>query len=297
MRLVGAGVAGGLVSFFSSIVLPRLFPHLLLDHPQERKSHDKPTHLWGGMAMVLGFFTFITISDTSLPMSLWGVLLGAALLGVIDDLRGVSALPKLFFQGVLGVGFVATHGHLPFFGPNWVEVCGTILFFVLVLNGYNFLDGLNGLLGGHIFLSALALLIMGITMESPLVAVLGAGMVATTSGFLIPNSKGDLFMGDGGSLFLGVAMISGLLALSSIETLGRGVWWVALPLLLPLGDLGWVTIRRMSKGRSPFVADKKHLHHILAKRLGAKRSVAILLVITAGLSTLGVLGALGRISP
>jgi UDP-GlcNAc:undecaprenyl-phosphate GlcNAc-1-phosphate transferase len=165
----------------------------------------------------------------------------------------------------------------------WLSVPLTVVGMVGVINAVNMTDGVDGLAGGLAALTfgALALLSYG---TQPSVALQLISFVAVLVGFLFYNSRffgrkrAAIFMGDGGSIFIGFAMAWYLIALSqgdqAVIKPVDALWLVAVPLL----DTMTVMTRRIRNGRSPFAADREHLHHILMLAgFGANRTVLIIL--------------------
>ncbi len=246
----------------------------VVDQPGGRKVHDHPVPRVGGIAMAVG---------AALPILIWLPLgrrllafLVAALVvvvcGVWDDRVNLSARTKFLGQGlavaiVILVGGVTIHS-ITLAGrhelPQLVALPLTFLFLIGVTNAINLADGLDGLAGGTTFLSLAAIVVLAIGQEMPLVIVVGLAAMGAILGFLRFNSyPARVFMGDGGSQLLGftVAVLAVMLTQNP-----RVPYSAALPLLLlglPILDTLTVMAVRIREGRSPFSADRRHLHHRL----------------------------------
>lgn len=286
-------VAGGMVAFFATIVLLPQLMHVserlgLVDHPAQRKVHVRPIPVCGGIAMVCGVCIALALFGMQ-----WTVLmpycLGAGLLvvvGLLDDLRDIGYRLRLACQLVaaliVAIGGTTLH-HLPFFtgpagSPLWLDVAATTVFIVAVTNAVNLLDGLDGLAGGCVLLSLLAIGFVGDQTGGHDATLLAAVVGAAVLAFLRYNTHPALvFMGDAGSTFLGFT-----LAVVAVMTVGQPTVPVSrfalLPLIgLPVVDTLKVFCERLIHGRSPFTADRRHLHHrLLAAGLHHKQVVITL---------------------
>ena len=246
----------------------------LLDQPGDRKVHVAAIPRVGGVAMVLGAL---------LPLLLWvpldqevkSLLAGIGILfvfGVLDDRGDLDYRLKFLGQFLAAIVVVGYGGIVievvPFFGLDpvspWFSMPLTVIAIVAVTNSINLADGLDGLAAGTMLLSLagmglLAYLADGLDILIVMLAVMGAVV-----GFLRFNTyPARVFMGDTGSQFLGFAVVTLLIILTQQTNPALNP---ALPLLLlgvPLFDTAFVIIRRIYYGKSPFVADKNHVHHQL----------------------------------
>lgn len=225
-------------------------------------------------------------------------ILGAGLLivviGVIDDLIDLDWMTKLAGQFV-AAGLVAWLGvqvlSLPIggltVGSPLMSVVFTIIAIVVVMNAINFIDGLDGLVTGVALIANCVFLIYtySITVKaSPLnyfslASVITVILIGACLGFLPLNwHPAKMFMGDAGALLIGLLMATSAIAVTGQfqpevlqATVGRTHLVTAfLPIILPLAvlvvpflDFGLAVVRRVSAGKSPFSADRKHLHHRL----------------------------------
>ena len=281
---------------------------------RDRDVHDTPTPLLGGLAMVGGLLAG-GILASKLPMmsavfdsgrTPLALLSGVAIivaLGVVDDKWGLDAPTKLAGQ-VLAAGVMAFQGiaiiWLPIGGTFVLDPLTSVLFTVLIvvisINAINFVDGLDGLAAGIVLVAAGAFFGYAylLSVESgldratlaTLVSVLLVGM---TVGFLPHNyTRARIFMGDTGSMLLGLLLAAGTITLSgqvdpSALTTGAllpTLLPIALPvavMAIPLVDLFLAVIRRTRAGRNPFAPDKQHLHHRLLE-MGHSQGRAVLLM-------------------
>ena len=223
----------------------------------------------------------------------WAAL-AIVLVGVLDDLLELSASVKLvgqlFAATLLSMlGLTWTILFVPFGGGTTVfldqvqSTLLTVLFTVVLINAINFVDGLDGLAAGLGMIAGAAILVFSLTVlhdqggavSAYPPAIIAAALVGICAGFLPHNFEPSrIFMGDSGSMLIGL-----LLAAASTSASGKinmslygGVDMIALlsPIIvvaaavfIPVLDLVWAVIRRVSQGRSPFSADRLHIHHRL----------------------------------
>ena len=256
----------------------------LVDRPGGRKRHDGDVPLVGGLAMFLGLVAGISFIGTASPAvtSLVGVSAILVAIGLLDDRFELSRWMRLGVHLVAAIALIAGTGALvrqlgnPF-GMGDVSLHGplvtifTVLLITAAINAFNMLDGMDGL-AGVTALTAFAGLALVTWLhgyhgqELTICAVAGA----VVCGFLIFNVParyvGDMrcFMGDAGSTLLGAVVVWLGIRTSQIPTAGAvhpvTVLWIV---GLPLFELFWTVIRRVSRGRSPMKADMEHFHHLL----------------------------------
>lgn len=267
---------------------------------RDRDVHSVPTPRLGGLAMLAGLAAAVVVGSQVPFLSgvfaegrgPWAVLGAGALvslLGLVDDVWGLDALAKLGGQ-VLAAGLLAWQGvqllSLPVFGvtvgsgPTFFLL--TVLAVVVAINAVNFIDGLDGLAAGVMGISGAAFFVYTYLLSqdaspddySNLASLLAASLVGCCLGFLPHNlHPARIFMGDSGSMLLGLLLAASGVAASSVDpaVVSRAqVVPAFLPLMLPLAvlliplvDLLWAVVRRLARGQSPFTADRQHLHHRL----------------------------------
>lgn len=265
----------------------------LVDAPGERKVHVLPIPRVGGLAMAAGVVAALAAAAMATPAALLGpteraFLAGALVLlvaGVVDDRYDLDYRYKLL--GQLVAAAIAVAGGVLITGltlqgrvelPFAASVVLTVAFLVGVTNAINLSDGLDGLAGGLVVLclSAVALFAHHAGREPTL--VLALAFLGAVLGFLRHNTHPAIvFMGDAGSQVLGYA-VAALCVLATQQE--STTFSAALPLLLlgiPVLDTASVIVRRLAAGRSPFAADRNHLHHrLLALGLSHRDSVTFL---------------------
>lgn len=263
----------------------------LLDRPNERSSHSQPVPRVGGIGIALGFLLpFLAVCQMPglRPENGYAILLGLAgmaAIGLWDDLRGLVPLRKYALQLVIvalliGSGLVVREFTVPFLGTialGWLAVPLSLLWLTGFPNFFNFMDGINGLAGGTGviyggFFAAFAYL-QG---RSDLVMV-GLLLSGSSLGFLFYNfPRAHTFMGDTGSLFLGMGSAMLVVLLSRAPASGSAV--VALLILCSVFIYDCVTtiIRRLAYGENIFQAHRSHHYQRLVRSGWKHTSVAVL---------------------
>ncbi len=296
MITFSAFVISLLVSMMLVPVVIRLaFRFGIVDTPNERKVHKQPVPRVGGLAMVMAcLVTFAVLYRMDGFMAgYWLAVLIIVVVGVIDDRYDLNFRYKFAAQItaiVLGVLISDVRVELfPFFFtdypvPSALGYAFAAFFILTVTNAINLSDGLDGLAGGVVVLSLLALVLLAYQINTSHVMFVSMLLAGSIFGFLMFNSHpARLFMGDTGSQFIGFSV--GFLALHLVQQ-SQGVFAVSLPLMivgLPLMDLLLVMMRRMMKGRPLFAPDKNHLHHRLVN-VGLDHYVAVFFVYAMQLS-------------
>ena len=268
-----------------------------IDVPTDgRRMHKKPIPRIGGLAIYLAFLLTTALFGNFTP-ALGAIWIGGLLLvaiGVLDDVWRLPAWIKLLVQ--IGAAFIAVaegitleyinlFGHYINFGVFAIPV--TILWIVGLTNAINLIDGLDGLACGVSAICCLSLVgVILVCGRDPSFALITAILCASCVGFLPFNSNpARIFMGDTGALFLGYAMA--VISMEGVFKLHTVISFI-IPISIfafPLFDTLSAFVRRVSHGKSPFSADRGHLHHKLVDMgFTHKQCVAILYAIS------GILG-------
>lgn len=227
------------------------------------------------------------------PQQILAILGGAlliVLLGVADDIWDLDWMTKLAGQ-FIAAGLVSWQGvqiySLPIggltVGSGWMSIVITVMAIVIVMNMINFIDGLDGLVAGvglianGVFFLYSYLLVRDTSPTNyfNLASLIAAILVGACVGFLPLNwHPAKLFMGDAGALLVGLLMATSAIAITGQidpTAVNRSQLFPAfIPILLPFAiliipllDFGLAVFRRVRAGKSPFSADRKHLHHRL----------------------------------
>lgn len=271
-----------------------------VDSPAAHKVHQKTTPLLGGLAVAAGFFLFMFYTVRTMPgmhfdRPVAGYLLGALILvvlGVIDDRLRLSPLVKMVGQiGAVAVFLVSNNvsGALfHMFGPSWVTVPVLSLWMLTLINAMNFLDNMDGIIGGMsgiLGLGFYALSFMSATeplgTQCHFNAMLSLIFSGAMFGFLPHNfSPAKVFLGDTGSMFVGyflstMGFLSGRVA---VIRHNDTMFYLAPILLLSyaLFDISLVTITRYRDGRRVSQGGKDHSTHRINNVTGSARITALI---------------------
>lgn len=300
---------------------------------RDRDVHAEPIPYLGGLAMLGGLtaayivaqqLPFLSRSQEFVFRDAGVVLIAGAFIcavGVLDDIFELDALTKLGGQ-VLAAGFLILNGvqYLFFPQPGGGQfsldaaqgALLTVLVVVSTVNAVNFVDGLDGLAAGVVGIGAVAFFVFcyqlanlnGVTL-----AVTGAFLTAALAGAcagFIPHNfyPARLFMGDSGSMLIGLVLSASALTLTgqfsgteisqgaagSTANLLPTLLPILLPvsiLIVPLADLVLAVVRRTRAGRSPFAPDKQHLHHRMLEIGHSHRRAVLIMWMWAGLIGFG----------
>ena len=276
----------------------------LLDHPNERSSHDQPVPRGGGLAIAAVFLVAVAVlwwfdpshSRLFMALLLSGSVVAAA--GYWDDHVDVRARWRLLLH--LGAAVLAavlmgpmTTIPLPWTTielPTWLGATLTVMGLVWLLNLYNFMDGIDGIAGGEAVSVALAAAAIGFSQ-----GVATPGLVlfaAACAGFLLFNwPPARIFMGDVGSGFAG--FVFGLYVVHTSLAAPHWLWvWVILLAVFWI-DATVTLLRRLAHGETPYAAHRTHAFQNAARLLGSHRpvTVAVVAINTLFLAPLAFLAA------
>ncbi|MCP4522565.1 MAG: undecaprenyl/decaprenyl-phosphate alpha-N-acetylglucosaminyl 1-phosphate transferase [Cytophagales bacterium] len=274
----------------------------LFDEPNNRTVHIRRTPRLGGLAIFAGFMSALTIfgSFGTQNHRMQQIFAGCILLffiGLKDDILPVSALKKFFVQ-MVSTALVVLWGDIridSFFGilgiqdlPIQLSYAITFVTIIGITNAINLIDGLDGLAG------VLIVVILGVfgfyfmSFSSPY-AVFCFCLIGAIIGFLKYNIyKASIFMGDIGSLVCGFSVA--VLAIELIEMKREVNYMVPVvlaTLIVPISDTLKVFGVRMLQGKSPFIPDKRHIHHRLMM-LGLQPFAIVMILAIGTLSFVGL---------
>ncbi len=292
-----AFVTAFIISIYTIPILIKVLQQKgLTDLPtEERKIHQTPVPTLGGVIIfAAAFFSYglwLNIDDLHMYYQIRHVLISSKILlsaamliffiGIKDDLIANDAKLKIISHFITGViliiiGDVRITGLHGIFGageiPYWLSFIFSFLVYIGLVNSINLIDGIDGLAGG---ISAIFTLCMGIfflIMNDYVLSILSFALLGGIAGFLVYNfSPAKIFMGDSGSLSIGLIIY--FLSISFIEypisEIPPSLIHLSKPLsamtllIYPITDTLRVFAIRLLQGKSPFLADKNHLHHLL----------------------------------
>jgi UDP-GlcNAc:undecaprenyl-phosphate GlcNAc-1-phosphate transferase len=263
---------------FTMALIPLLMrwaaPLGFLDQPEPRKVHVAPVPRVGGIAMALAVLIALLIWGLSNPVmqALWAGIAILLAFGAWDDRHTLRAVPKFAGQALAALVIMGWGGlrissltlNERVMLPEWVSVPLTFLFLVGGTNAFNLADGLDGLAGGMAMLCLCGTALLAFTVGNSMVGSVAVLMVGALIGFLRFNTHpARVFMGDAGSQMLGFCAAVLVLLLTQDQ---QAPLSTALPLLLlgmPIIDTLMVMSVRLLLGYSPFIADRRHIHHRL----------------------------------
>ena len=277
----------------------------LVDDPGQRKIHDQPVPLAGGLAVLAGILLPLVagaiLLKTGAPLlsqarpiahglekrglELLAIAFGAiaiTLLGLLDDKHELKPLPKFAGQLLVAVAVALACKRITLFVPSAAfSYAITILWVLTVVNAFNFMDNMNGLCAGLGAIGALLFAIIAAAQGEYLVATIAFLMCGALVGFLpwnFPNARA--FLGDAGSHLVGylLAVMAILPHFYTKQNPHRlAVLSPLLVLAVPLVDLAQVVIARTCRRRPFWIGDTNHLSHRLV-RAGLSRTRAVLIL-------------------
>ena len=269
-----------------------------VDVPKDdRRMHDHPIPRMGGLAIFLGFiFSIVLLLPLDPPKQ--GMLLGSVIiviLGIFDDIYALGAKLKFVVQIVAALVAVLSGNQIrvlsnpnifsdsPVWQLGWLAIPITVIWIVALTNAVNLIDGLDGLSCGVSTISSMTMLVIALLVSEGDVAMMMAALAGACIGFLPYNlNPAKIFMGDTGATFLGYILatvsVQGMFKLPTIISF-------VVPFLvlgLPIFDMTFAVIRRVSKGQSPMSPDRSHVHHrLIDMGFNQKQAVGILYVVSA----------------
>ena len=293
----------------------------LTDVPEERKSHFTEVPNLGGVGLFISFSLAIILYGIAVGLdrpelikllSIFGATMILLFLGIKDDLVLLSPKKKFVgqfiaagmvifmtdvritgFDGLLGVGEL----------PYIVSVLFTFFVFLLVVNAFNLIDGIDGLAGTIALISSLLFGIFFVVNDQLLLALVSFVLIGSVIGFLRYNfsKTHKLFMGDSGSLFIGYLLAYQGISFLGINESATSTFTIAnAPMVLlailsyPLFDTLRVFIIRAREKRSPFSADRNHIHHRLLN-LGLSHKRATFFIVLGNLTIIGLVLLMGNL--
>jgi UDP-GlcNAc:undecaprenyl-phosphate GlcNAc-1-phosphate transferase len=274
----------------------------IIDRPIGMKIHKRPTPLLGGVAVFVAFAVAVVIA-APLNDPVRGVLLGglaAVVVGVLDEVLTLPPVAHLVGQiATAGIAIAAGVGVIRYVSvpsnsliappvtlPLLIGLILTMFWLVGMMNTINFLDGLDGLAPGIVTIAAVFLAIwalepnrFALPSTQPESVILPMALAGALLGFLVYNwSPAKIFLGDSGSMFLGLAL--GALSIVGPAKLGTAL----VVLVVPVLDVAWAIIRRGLRGKSFLSGDKQHVYHRMVELgLTPTRTVVLLYAICVAL--------------
>ena len=276
----------------------------LLDIPNARSSHTRPTPRGGGLGIVIGVlvgaWSLFATQIISMPLlEIAAISLGAgivALIGWLDDIGRLPYRIRLVVQAISSAIILAAIGYfhtitVPFAGDIYLYSIGipfTLLWIMGLTNAYNFMDGIDGIAGGQAVVAGLGWVIIGFMGEQSFVGLVGVLLAASSLGFLFHNwPPARIFMGDVGSAFIGFTLaVLPLLASQKNPRLMVAGMLLLWPFLF---DTTFTLVRRLLNKENIFVAHRSHIYQRLVIAGYSHRFVTLIYM---GLALIGTVIAL-----
>jgi UDP-N-acetylmuramyl pentapeptide phosphotransferase/UDP-N-acetylglucosamine-1-phosphate transferase len=282
----------------------------LYNVPNHRTSHNIPTPTLGGLPIFIALmFVMLLCLGVDNCVRMYPLTLGLLVLvvvGVLDDIITLRASLRLIIQLVLsfilvgnGLGFTSLYGFLGIYElPLVFQYLLSILFIVGVTNAFNLVYGIDGLAGGLGFINAIAMGVLFLLFNQRIEFIICFAVAGALLAFLFFNFRNArIFMGDTGSLFLGFLTAWLCLKINALEPTSllpldgaAKLTMIAGVVMIPAYDMLRVAIQRVAKGKSPFSADKSHIHHLFTKVGLTHVQAALSLFVVHGLILVFTLG-------
>ncbi len=292
-------------SAFATPLVARLATQVgMVDEVDDRRMHAQPKPRLGGVALFLGFSFALfgvvgylianhKLLDLDSIHDVLGLLFGSTLIlmvGLWDDIMGmkpktkfiaqlvVAAISLLYGFDIKGLDNPLHRGDYIQF-PLWLSAPLTLLWYLVLMNAINFIDGLDGLLAGLTAISGMSLLIIELTHGHPELALVLAALVGGALGFLPFNfNPAKIILGDCGALFIGYVF-------ATVSIIGTSKFLISINLIIPLIvlalpilDTAVTIVRRAWAGKKITEGDRGHFHHQLIFRFGLNVPQAVLLI-------------------
>jgi len=267
----------------------------LLDEAGTRASHKGSVPIFGGIAIFSGIiFSLLFWANIENIQYLLVSILIVFFVGVIDDLLVLSPFKKIVGQVIATLIIIFfgdlqisnMHGVLGVYDlPVWIGALFTVFVVIVITNGFNLIDGVDGLAAGIGVISSFSFGVIALLLDQSDMAIIAFTLMGALLGFLRYNFfPAKIFMGDTGSLVVGI--ILSILAINSIryglvteniKLPNKGPLLAIVILAIPLFDSLRVFVARIIKGRHPFSPGKEHIHHnLLSLGFGHKKTTLIL---------------------
>jgi UDP-GlcNAc:undecaprenyl-phosphate GlcNAc-1-phosphate transferase len=261
-----------------------------LDHPDgSRKIQKNSIPKIGGLSVavtislsvLLTSLVFSNIWDIKLVLSIIIPALLAGVVGFTDDIKSIEPWFRIGLQIFIGLIAFVLGTRITLLNNLIIDIFLTVFWLVLLINAFNLLDNADGLAGATLLLTTLFATYVAFSNGQKLVYILGISLLGIILGFLIYNwTPAQIYLGDSGVYFLSTLLALFLVRIkpSSLD-FSESIPIVLFLVLLPIIDLLYVVIKRISIGIHPFTAGRDHLSHtLMQKGLSTRNAVIVLLV-------------------
>lgn len=285
-----------LVILFTPLLIKYLIKFGIVDKPDnDRKIHTEPIPRMGGIVIYLVLILFLVLfykDIADIKYFLSGSLI-LVILGTVDDIRGVKWSVKFIIQAVAAVFLITYLFKHDYFNfniagfPISTGVALPIVFLAIMglLNAFNLLDGLDGLVAGISLIIASLSFVLSIKGDSFLISLLSIVIIGSTLGFLKFNGNpARIFLGDTGALILGYFTLGIIFSATAESNPNHSIdlTFLFIVFSLPVIDTLRVMFSRLTYKRNPFLPDNNHIHHIIySKKIRHKTTVFIVLMLVS----------------
>jgi UDP-GlcNAc:undecaprenyl-phosphate/decaprenyl-phosphate GlcNAc-1-phosphate transferase len=291
-----------LLSFLAALIISCLsvpllkkiaFRYSILDRPvQSHKTHVEPIPYLGGLAIVLPIVLLTILGPIVVPINqeIWtrAILiiipsLILSLVGLVDDMYNVSALPRFIIQSsvaiVISLLLIESNYSVSIATNDYLNFLLSVLWIVGITNAMNFIDNLDGGAAGITLISSFTIFLLAVHGNQQLIAAFTLTISGASLGFLYWNrNPASIYLGDSGALFIGLLLSVLLLQFEPIAN--SFVSSVAIPILvlaIPIIDTAVVVISRLLRGVSIFQGGRDHLSHRLIASGRSRKEAAVIL--------------------
>jgi len=279
--------------------------HKILDFPKQmHKSHHHPTPYLGGFSIIIPILVATILSPVVYPesrqiffqaLSLICVPIFLSLVGLLDDLKNLGPFRKLAFQFVATLMtiaiFIQQDLTIVIFPNSFMNVLATLLWFIFIVNAMNFFDNLDGAAVGFVIVVSFTTLVLSYANNQKFFTVFCAALMGCSTGFLYWNkSEARIYLGDSGSLFLGLLLATLIVQLKPTGNLQQTSILVPLMMISTLAVDTFVALQsRIFARRSPFYGAQDHLsHRLLLLGYSKKKTLKVLMTMTLYFNILAV---------
>lgn len=308
LKIIILPLLAALVTFLAMPVVRKLSNKVgSLAIPGERHIHKNTVPSSGGVAIFIGFLTAVLFFNNTSP-EIMGFLIGGTVItavGLLDDIFDLPPITKFFGQILAALIVISAGVRIEFVGNlgagndglyylGFLSLPFTFFWIIGITNAINFLDGLDGLAGGVTGIAAWTLATVALLSGRYDTAILAFTLGAAAFAFLPYNfsdsPRKKIFMGDAGSNFLGYSLaVLSILGMVKIAA----AFSMLIPILVlavPIFDTAFAILRRLIAGKSPFEADRMHLHHrIMDRGISHKKTTCMIYGISLVLGIISVL--------
>ena len=259
----------------------------MLDHPNERSSHTRPTPRGGGLAVVCTFLGLVVLmfATEAIPVGLALSLVGSGLIvagvGFLDDRAHLPARVRFLAHSaaaILALGAMQGIPPVPVFGHSvdlgWPGLVLAVVYLVWMVNLYNFMDGIDGIAGIEAVTVALGGALCWWLATATAHWFVPVAFASCVAGFLAWNyPPAKIFMGDAGSGFIGIVL--GILSLWTAQEIAQVFWSWFILLGCFMVDATTTLVRRVRRGDKFNEAHRSHAYQYAARKHGSHRNVSL----------------------